>query len=179
MSDDTRRVSDTWSDRSDPQELLRMATAFHEAGHAVMALTLGRIVHKVSIVPGRSQFGGTRLGVCQMQNGRSAASKNLLEDEVLILFAGMVAEAHFTGDYCELGASQDLRQVERLLCDRSSSQSQYERRRRRMLDKTAHLLGDQSHSAAIETIARELMEKTTISGRAVRHHFNQAMNQFS
>ena len=179
MNDDPRQHDNPSDEGPDRTAIQLTATAYHEAGHAVMALSLGRLVHKVTIVPGRSQFGDARLGTCEMQKGRSAPSKNVFEDEVLILFAGMVAEAHFTGKYCEQGANQDLLAIQRLLCDRASNQSQFERRQRRLLDKTEHVLHDEGHARAIELIARELIEKSTISGRAVRHFFNQAIKQFS
>ncbi|MFK8112533.1 MAG: cell division protein FtsH [Rubripirellula sp.] len=163
----------------DQDSSLLTATAFHEAGHAVMAMSLGRLVQKVTIVPGKSQFGDVRLGVCELKKGRSKASKNTLEDEVLILFAGMVAEAHFTGQYCRQGASQDLRTIHRLLASRSVNEGSNERLQRRLLNKTEHQLQDPGHAKAIELIARELIARTTISGRAVRHHFDQATKEDS
>ncbi len=155
------------------------ATAYHEAGHAVMALALGRLVQKVTVVARKSQVGGTQLGVCQMKNGRSKASRNLLDDEVMILFAGMVAEARYTGQYCQQAARQDLRTIKRLLCDRVSNQSQHDRLHRRLLDKTEHVLSRNGHPQAIELIANELIQKLTVSGRAVRHHYEQTTRQDS
>jgi ATP-dependent Zn protease len=153
------------------------ATAYHEAGHAVMAVSLGRLVHKVTIAPGKSQFGEARLGTCDIRKGRSKASKDLLEEDVLILLAGMVAESHFTGEYCPQGASQDLRYVEQMLRQRVSSEKQLEKLSRRMLDKTEHLLQDKGHAKAIVLIAEDLIQRTTISGRAVRHFFEMAEKQ--
>lgn len=144
-----------------------------------MALAVGRMVQKVTIVPGKSEFGAARLGVCELQKGRTKASKNGYEDNVLILLAGMVSEARFTGQYCEAGAAQDLRAVERILCDRAGNQKQHERLYRRLLDKTEYLLSDEAHAKAVDWIAVELIQKRTISGRAVRHFFEQAMKQFS
>ncbi|MEM9588605.1 MAG: cell division protein FtsH [Planctomycetota bacterium] len=154
-----------------------LAIAYHEAGHAVAALSLGRLIHKVTIKPGKSQFGAARLGVCELQKGRSKASKHQLDDTVLILFAGMVAEAQFSGRYCPSGAEQDLLDIRRLLCDRAGSRSQFERMHRRLLDKTEHLLSDDTHREAIEKVALLLVEKVTISGRAVRHVFDQATHR--
>ena len=158
-------------------ELQRTATAFHEAGHAVAAFVLGRQVHKVTIEPGKSAFGTSRLGVCQLGKGRRKASKDLLEEEVIILFAGMVAEARFTGRYCETGASQDLRQIQAILCQRATSEKHHEKLHRRMLDKTEHLIGEQGHVLAIQWLAKELIEKNSLSGRAVKHFVNQAASQ--
>jgi len=152
------------------------ATAFHEAGHAVMAMIVDRPVQKVTITPTHGPLGGVRLGVCKMKKGRLKASKDWLEDDVLILLAGMVAEARFTGAYCNQGAATDLRAVRRLLQNRGGSERQIERLERRLLDKTEHLLSDERYAAAIARIAQELMEHATLSGRAVRHWFDQAEN---
>ncbi|GAA5510354.1 cell division protein FtsH [Novipirellula caenicola] len=152
-----------------------VATAYHEAGHAVMALSLGRPIDKVTISPRRLQVEGGRLGACKIQKGRTKSSRDWLEDEVLILFAGMVAEAIITGEYCESGAAQDLRTARRLLHTRPGTPQQMERIERRLVDKTAHILSDEGHAKAITMIAEELLAKTTISGRAVRHFFNMAV----
>ena len=164
------------SDDQQGADVQLTATAFHEAGHAVMALTVGRRIQKVTIAPGQPQFGPGRLGTCEIQKGRSKASKDSLEDEVLILFAGMVAESHFTGKYSPAGAAQDLRAIRRLLSNRAQTERQMERLERRLLEKTEHLLAGKEHVKAIELIARELIEKTTVSGRAIRHFFDMAMN---
>ncbi|TWT73138.1 ATP-dependent metalloprotease [Allorhodopirellula solitaria] len=157
----------------------RTATAYHEAGHAVMAVSLGRQIHKVTIAPGKQAFGGTRLGHCEIKKGRTKGANDQLEDDVLILLAGMVAEARFTGQYCHRGADRDLKDVANLLCTRAASSRQHVTLRRRMLAKTEHILSDDAHVAAMTIIADELLEKTTISGRAVRHHFHQAQQQHS
>jgi ATP-dependent Zn protease len=151
-----------------------IATAYHEAGHAVMAMQLGRTLQKVTIVPGQIQTGGVRLGVCQIQKGRAKVSKDWMEDDALILFAGMVAEAQFTGEYCRQGAGQDLRMIRGLLQQRAKSERQVEKLERRLLDKTSHLLSDEQNAKAVELVARELIQKQTVSGRAVRHFIEEA-----
>ncbi|WP_146401369.1 cell division protein FtsH [Planctomycetes bacterium CA13] len=152
-----------------------MATAYHEAGHAVMALSLGRSIQKVTVSPTRTAHGQSRLGVCELKKGRSKKSKDAVEDDTLILLAGMVAEARFTGSYCHQGASQDLRYVQSLLSNRAGNARQIERLQRRLLDKTEHLLLEPGHAKAIQQIANELVEKTTISGRAARHFYDQCV----
>jgi hypothetical protein len=112
-----------------------------------------------------------------MQKGRGKSSKDWLEDEVLILFAGMVAEAHFTGQYCPAGAGEDLRAIWRLIRTRPGSERQLEKVQRRMLDKTEHLLRDEQNAQAIRWVADELIAKTTISGRAVKHFLQQAASR--
>ena len=152
-----------------------IATAYHEAGHAVLAMVLGRPIHKVTIAPGQLQVGGVRLGACHIKKGRVKASRDWIEDEVLILLAGMVAESHFTGEYCTRGANQDLLAAKRLLQTRASNERQFERLLRRMLDRTEHELADDAHAAAVEQIAAELLARTTISGRSVQHIYEQAL----
>lgn len=153
-----------------------MATAYHEAGHAVMALALGRLIDRVTIVPGKTQFGHATLGQCKIQKSRARASKDWLEDEMLILLAGMVAEAQFTGQYCTAGATQDLRAVRRLAESRSGNPRQVERVERRALDKAEYILSDDEHWQAVEAIVKQLLEHQTISGRAARHLFEQYQN---
>lgn len=154
--------------------LAQTATAWHEAGHAVMAVSLGRSIEKVTISPARLQTGGSRLGICKIQKGRSKRSNDRLEEDVMILLAGMVAESRITGRYCPDGAAQDLAFVEQLLSTRASNERQLERLTRRILDKTEHILSEESHAQAIKLVAEELVSKVTISGRAVRHFFQQA-----
>ena len=151
-----------------------MATAYHEAGHAVMAYLMSRPVEKVTICAANLATGGFRLGACKMQKGRSKASSDAVEDEVLIMLAGMVAESHVTKRYCLDGAAQDLRAVKRLLANRAPNERQMERLAKRMLDKTEYLLNDDVNKAAVRLIALELLKKETISGRAVRHLFEEA-----
>lgn len=156
------------------------ATAYHEAGHAVMALLLGRPVEKVTIVPGQLQSGVARLGACKIQKGRRKASRDPMEDEVLILLAGMVAESRITGRYCQMGASQDLMMVQQLLsANRATNERQLQRLAQRMVDKTENLLSADAPTKAIELIADELLEKETVSGRAVRHFLEMAERQCS
>lgn len=154
-----------------------IATAYHEAGHAVMALAVGRSIQKVTIAPGKLQFGGSRLGTCEIKKGRSKGSKDQLEDDVLVLLAGMVSESRFTGVYCSAGASQDLREVSARLCMRAASRRQHETLLKRMLAKTEHILNDEANIDAISAITKELLEKTTISGRAVKHYFEMAQRR--
>jgi ATP-dependent Zn protease len=150
------------------------ATAYHEAGHAVMAMLLGRQVLKVSIAPGQMTF-GVRLGACEIRKGSGKGSKDWIEDEVLILLAGMVAQAQWKGEYCRTGAAQDLLGVRRLLShSRAVTERQLERLEQRMLDKAEHLLGDSVATQAVAWVAADLLQKTTISGRAVRHWLEQA-----
>ncbi len=124
-----------------------------------MALLLDRQIQKVTVTAANLQTGGRRLGICELKKGRPKQNQDWLEDEVLILLAGMVAEARFTGEYCPLGARQDLRSVRQLLQHRAGNEKQCERLERRALTKTEHLLSDSVASKTIEMIAAELIDK--------------------
>lgn len=148
----------------------RLLTAYHEAGHAVIAMAVGRPLHKVTIAANRN-----RLGLCHVQKGRARASKDWLEDEILILLAGMAAESQLSGAYNLGGAQQDLKMARRLAIMRAGNEQQAERLERRLLTKTEHLLTDEGHWNAVQDIAKDLLERETISGRAALHWFNQAV----
>src|ERR1700721_1146233 len=85
------------------------ATAYHEAGHAGLALFLGQPVQRVSIRPDRG-----RLGVCGFGRGVFRPSEDWLEREILIALAGIAAEARFTGNYAWDGAARDQQHVRKL-----------------------------------------------------------------
>jgi ATP-dependent Zn protease len=146
------------------------ATAYHEAGHAVAALALGRPVHKVSVLPNRD-----RLGWCEFRKGVFRPSEDWLERELLIALAGMAAEARHTGDYDRDAAGRDLRYVRGLALQRATARS-VERLERRMLAKVENLLADEGHWRAVELIVAELLKSGVISGRAARHLFERGLN---
>lgn len=151
---------------SPPPELV--ATAYHEAGHAVVALALGRPVHRVSVRPSAE-----RLGQCEFKKGRHQPTDDWVEDEILISLAGMAAEARATGFYERGGAARDLRFARSLMLQRSSERS-LDRYERRMLAKVENLLSDDGHWKAVEQIAAELVAQATLSGRQAVHLFKQA-----
>jgi hypothetical protein len=145
------------------------ATAYHEAGHAVVALALDRPVHRVSVLPNRD-----RLGQCEFAKGRFRPSEDWVEREMLIALGGLAAEARHCGAYGWDEAERDLRYVRRLAAQRAGPRSA-ERLERRMLAKTENILADDGHWRAVELIAAELMAHGVISGRAARHLFDRAL----
>lgn len=144
------------------------ATAHHEAGHAVIAMALGRPVQKVSIQPDSK-----RLGWCAFKKGAFRPTDDWLEREILISLAGLAAEAKFTGEYGWAGATHDLRIVQKLATQRAG-EAQSEKLQRRMLAKVENLLSGEGNWLAVELMAAELLRKREISGRAARHFFDTA-----
>jgi ATP-dependent Zn protease len=146
-------------------------TAYHEAGHAVVALCLERPVHRVSVLPNQDL-----LGKCEFRKGVFRPTDDWLETEILIALAGMVAEARLTGTYDRLAASRDLAYVRKLSLQRATER-QLERFERRMLAKAENLLADDALWAAVEAIAEQLVKLGTISGRATRHLYDRATKE--
>lgn len=145
------------------------ATAYHEAGHAVLALYLGRPIHRVSI-----QSNHLRLGQVELTRGMARPSKDFVEDESIFLLAGMAAEARHTGSYSHGHAGADLRAVRDLIAARAATERQAEKLERRFLDKTEYLLDDPALWMAVELLVAELLAKKTVSGRAVKHFYELA-----
>ena len=132
----------------------RAVTAYHEAGHAVAALVLGRPVAWVSIRPDRQY-----LGVCAF-------------GKAVIALAGPAAEAGFTGELDWAGAARDYDYALDLARGRGGRDAKRaERLVKRWLAKADHLLGRGETWDAVERIAVELLRLEEISGRAARHLF--------
>jgi ATP-dependent Zn protease len=70
------------------------ATAYHEAGHAVVALILRRPVDEVSVLANRHFLGVGKFGKAGVR-----PSEDWLEREMLIALGGIAAEARHTGNY--------------------------------------------------------------------------------
>ena len=144
------------------------AVAYHEAGHAVVALTLGRPVTHVSILPNHEH-----LGICEFGKGKARPTEDWLEREMLIALGGIAAEARFTGNYAWDGAARDQQYVHHLAVHRAGER-RAERHQRRLLAKVENLLADKGCWRAVELIAAELLRCGEISGRAARHLLEQA-----
>jgi ATP-dependent Zn protease len=143
------------------------ATAYHEAGHAVVALALGRQIQSVSIQPNRDH-----LGICEFKKGSARPSEDWIEREMLIALGGVAAEARHTGEHAWDAARRDWQYVHSLAVERAGER-RAERMIQRLLSKAEHLLSRDEHWRAVELIAADLLARTTISGRAARHHFEQ------
>src|SRR5436305_10782063 len=149
-------------------DAFKEATDYHEAGHAVMALALGRPVDCVSIRPNRVQ-----LGVCHFRKPVFRPSEDWLEREILIALAGLAAEARHTGTYAWDEAGRDRRYVAELALQRAGSAKQAARLERRLLAKAEHVLNQAGIWLAVERLAAELLSRGEISGRAARHLYEE------
>ena len=146
-------------------------TAFHEAGHAVMALICGRPVHKVSVRPN-----ATRLGQCEFKKGVQRPSDDWVETEILIALAGAAAEELHAGTPDWHGAGRDLLAVRKLAASRAGERGA-ERLSKRLYQKALYLLGDEAAWAAVARLAAELVRLGEVSGRAATHFYAEAVRE--
>ncbi len=84
-------------------------TAYHEAGHAVLARLVDetRIIHQVSIIP-RGRAGGFTMDL--PLEDKSYTAKNEMLDRIIVLLGGRVAE-YLVLDDISTGASSDIRRA--------------------------------------------------------------------
>ena len=90
----------------------RKLTAYHEAGHAIVmhALPTHDPVHQITIVP-RGGAGGMTISL--PTEDRSYQSKRYMEEQIVSLLGGRVAEKLMLGDI-STGASNDIEQATKL-----------------------------------------------------------------
>ena len=90
----------------------RRATAYHESGHAVVAMSLPKAdpVHKVTIMPR-----GWALGVTWQlpEHDQISSYKDKMLEDIAILFGGRIAEELFVGQM-STGASNDFERATKL-----------------------------------------------------------------
>ena len=90
----------------------RRLTAYHEAGHAIVmhALPTHEPVHQITIIP-RGQAGGMTISL--PEEDRSYQSRRYMEEQLVSLLGGRVAEALCLGDI-STGASSDIRRASQI-----------------------------------------------------------------
>ncbi len=90
----------------------RKLTAYHEAGHAIVmhALPTHDPVHQITIVP-RGSAGGMTISL--PAEDRSYQSRRFMEEQIVSLLGGRVAEKLMLGDI-STGASNDIQRASRL-----------------------------------------------------------------
>ena len=89
-------------------------TAFHEAGHALMAILLGHPVRKISIGCAYEVHGYCQLHPFVNVKFRSHRETRI-EHLVLVAMSGIAAEVLTFGKFDALGASDDMMQARRLV----------------------------------------------------------------
>jgi ATP-dependent Zn protease len=143
-------------------------TAFHEAGHAVVAEVLGRRVKLVQI---SRRAGLMRTEVIPKIDLRSpprnARERRDREREVVIYFAGLVAEEGLTGKRNLYGIGSDFSAIHSLLRVNRSDKDDVIAAGGRLYNRTVSLVF--RNRPSVERVAEALVQHRQLSGRAVRH----------
>lgn len=96
-------------------------TAFHEAGHALMAILLGYQVRKISI-----RYTYELHGYCQVDPHANVKFRSHRETKikhlVLVAMSGIAAEVLSFGQFDVLGAADDMKQARQLLSSVSNDE---------------------------------------------------------
>jgi hypothetical protein len=170
------------STRSAKKRRALAATAYHEAGHAVVAVEMHRPLRRVTVVPDGAR---KTLGCCeqapwprwfrrQPRRERDNRTRDFIEAQALIDFAGGIAEARFKGSRRRLGACRDRNNALTLLERLSGSRKECEAYAAWLYARTENLLAQGYVWRMVEAVAAELLRKGTLSGRQLRACCSQA-----
>jgi ATP-dependent Zn protease len=156
-----------------PTNEAEQLTAFHEAGHAVMAGLCGRLLTEVEIVGDREHAGSVQslaFPPDPADGAQSGEETKDVERRLKIVLAGIVAEAMVSGRKGWDETSEDLDAAVRLAM--------------RLVDDCEDvlpLLSDigadverdlQSNWSAVEMLAAKLLDRKTLTGSEVRNLLN-------
>lgn len=167
--------------------------AWHEAGHALAGLLLGQDLTKASVIPTTSGAGGATF-ITPKKLG--LFTKSELEDQVKVLYAGRNAERILTNgnnniktdDSVTTGASNDIEKatsiIKQMITEYGMSDSfgllnldameiksetimkEVIKLSMELNDESMQLLSD--NKDVLELIAKELMEKETLTGEEIK-----------
>lgn len=144
-----------------------LKTAYHEAGHAVVAEVLGRRVKFVEIDSGGGLMRTQSLPKFDLRRSpRSLGERWEREREAIIYFAGLIAEEGLTGKRTLSGVGNDFDAVERILRHRHAREAEVTAYGRWLYERSVSIL--QKNWAAVERLAEALATVRKINGKTVR-----------
>jgi hypothetical protein len=169
-----------------PKRKRRQATetAFHEAGHAVVAFRLGaRQVRRVTIVPSGDTLGCVHESPWSMSLWEAIeyldnypAKRLKLENEIVVLLAGREAAKRWSGRYNNLGARFDFDTADHYALKIVGGDTAIASAYLRYLVLVAKSWINQSLTwEQIEAVAQELLVKGTLSGKRVGQIINEVV----
>jgi hypothetical protein len=157
----------------------RRATAYHEAGHAVMSVELRLVVASVNLHRDEHQLGVCRGGGAlpqeedfHMPNGKT---RRWVEREIMVLLAGSEAEAMFTGRKNHLGARSDLHSAVDLASTVCNTVDEVQAYLLLLAIRARDLLATEHLWAAVVAVAEALLERGELKGREVRRIVRRAI----
>ena len=147
-------------------------TAYHEAGHALVAVVVGARIVSLTIDPDRDD-GPRRYGDVQLQwPAETGAVKSLLQSQLLVAMAGPVAEMIYLGETPHPGMvaewAADWREAaalaQRLVAEPGARLAYLEAQ----TSKLYHRLRRDEYWAAVAAIADELLAHEWLEDEQVR-----------
>lgn len=166
------------------------ATAYHEAGHTVMAFIVRRRILGVSIIPDKRTRGHVRLTKrgdkfyehVETVSELDLKTRAMVEAEIMFTYAGPIAEELFRGKANTRGSWGDYHSAAYRLS--SSSVCSFDPEERRAYStwlwcRAKYVLKRPQHWAAVENLAWELLQRRRIGGRTVRQIIVAAMQEWA
>lgn len=145
-------------------------TAYHEAGHALMALLLGERVQSISIEPDWDD-GPRRSGEVQIAFTTSDSSRDTILRSIQIALAGPVAEMIHSGEPFHPGLVEEWSADWSAAWDAAAAILPQETSRLRFLEQSTvqiyRLLRDDKHWAALAAIVDHLLAHETLESDEV------------
>ncbi len=151
----------------------RECTAYHEAGHAVVTYLVGRELDHISI-----DHEDESSGRCQELHRYVTESREAVEDEVMILLAGRIAEERFKGEPVadRLTASDDHDAAD-MASFVYSDPEELDAYLKLLAIRTKNLVGEPGTWSAIMLVATELQATGHIDGVRIAELIAQSATQ--
>src|SRR6516165_9443188 len=156
-----------------------MATAYHEAGHAVAAIMQGIAVHTVTIKPGDNYFGLTKHGKTRMDGFQPDYEsvpprvRDRMEKQARCALAGLIAQRRFSkSSIRQWHAHQDHRIAADLVSRLAHSIPETEAWLNLLHIQTEQIID--AHWYGVEAIAQALIKRNILRGSEARALIRQA-----
>lgn len=154
-----------------------MATAYHEAGHAVIAMQLGRGFSRVSIQPDADSLGRTLYSAFNRSFNpdinSSTKTRLRIEQCIMCALAGPEAEAQFKGSSRGLGAHGDYKHAVDMASYECGSNEEITAYRKWLRAKTANKV--KISWGQIEAVAEALVERTSLTRKEAEQVVRSAL----
>jgi ATP-dependent Zn protease len=144
----------------------RALTAFHEAGHAVVAYALRRHFRKLSIAPDATSLGRANLWPLRYRSvelDRSRRNRDRLEKEIMTLYGGLVAEQIVQGGYDVRASAKDLQRAAELAMLLTDTDEEAWALLRLLHIRTRQLLQQPVWSTALQQLSKQLRRRCEMS----------------
>jgi hypothetical protein len=157
-------------------------TAYHEAGHTVMAYCLHCNIRHVSIIPEGDTLGHLQRGKVQnperVEFDNSPGNRARLEKKAMVSWGGNVAEHLLSNNKRRTVSEQDAQDVFYGLLDLSSSAVEAGAYSDWLWHRTKAMLQLSWHWAATKALAKELFAHRYIGGKRARHIIKEASQTY-